>query len=342
MKKIKLDKISSIVKNLNLGNEVEFSDKINSASGMVLIAEVIDHANTFNEFEFQNGRLGSVYKGDIIPVVLGKRRAISYYSSDIPKVIKVGDVLTMTTPAGVAGKLVGINKAKFGNPPPDLKILGALMLNGKQVNIMDYSIQHKKFLEKSAPIITVLGSSMEAGKTTVMKQIGQISKKLGIHPVAIKACGAAYLQDSFRAYDSGFIDYKLFIDAGMPTTCEPAEKVIGGTLGLLFEANKLNPDLIVVECGAGIQDEYGVYELISNKKFNKFVKANIVACLDFVSVWGCKEILDKINYPIDIITGPVMNNATSWEYIKSKFDLEGESNLNGMPKLEKLILNIIS
>src|SRR5216683_215859 len=90
---IQLTKLSSVVRSLHLPPVVEVSEHITVDEGAVLAVQVMEDEGKNSTFEFTSGRIGRVVKGDIIPGVLGKRRALREYSGDIPAQLAVGDTL---------------------------------------------------------------------------------------------------------------------------------------------------------------------------------------------------------------------------------------------------------
>ena len=57
-------------------------DCIVPEEGAVLVVEALEDEGKNHLFEFTSGRVGDLVEGDILPVVLGKRRALREYSGE--------------------------------------------------------------------------------------------------------------------------------------------------------------------------------------------------------------------------------------------------------------------
>jgi hypothetical protein len=104
---VQLEKIPSIFHNLDISSDLSLSEKIVCQEGIVVLAQVLDDKNVNTLIEFSTGRLGELIRDDIIPCVLGRRRATRHFSGDVPKALKVGDTLHLLAESGVLGKLQG-------------------------------------------------------------------------------------------------------------------------------------------------------------------------------------------------------------------------------------------
>ena len=76
MKKVELDKISSVTKNLNLGYHEEVTRRVSTEMGTVLAAQILQDKSVYNELELPSGRLSKLKKDDIIAVALGGRAGL--------------------------------------------------------------------------------------------------------------------------------------------------------------------------------------------------------------------------------------------------------------------------
>ena len=99
MTKIYLDKVGSVLKNLNLDPHVELTNDLSCEMGTVLAAEVLEDKSLYNNFELVSGRMSVLKKGDIIAVhnetgTLIARGISTYGSEDARKIIgkQSGDI----------------------------------------------------------------------------------------------------------------------------------------------------------------------------------------------------------------------------------------------------------
>lgn len=332
-----LSKITSIVARLQLPAAVVLSENIVPGEGAVIAVEALGDEGKNNTLEFANGRVGHLVQGDIIPAVLGKRRALREYSGDIPKDIAPGDNLYLLCESGLVGEIRGLNAA--WGVPMQVKVLGSVVdpIAGRQLNIKDAAIARKQSLPQSAPIVGVVGTCMNIGKTTTIRKLIKHFKSQGLKVAAAKLTGFASIHDINLIHDAGAHPVLGFHDGGLPSTCGDAGVVIETALGILHELNQSDPDLILVEFGDGILGEYNVEHLLRQSEMQQHMRAFIVGAPDFVAAWGAREIMRDYGLPITLITGPVCNNDTGTHYVERNLHLPAESNLHAMPKMIHLV-----
>jgi methylmalonyl-CoA mutase cobalamin-binding subunit len=330
-----LTKIPSALARLNLPASVEISEQIVPEEGAVLLVEALADAGKNNLMEYTSGRIGFLVEGDILPVVLGKRRALREYSGDIPTKLAVGDILYYLCESGVVGEIKGLNE-QWGLPM-QVKVLGSVVTHGKQLNMKDVAVPKRQLLENSAPIIGVVGTCMNIGKTTTICKLIKHFKARGLQVAGVKLSGVASTQDLDKIRDAGAYPVLGFMDGGLPSTCNDAKEVVEAALGIIHEVNQSQPDLIIAEFGDGILGEYNVGQLISNPEIQQHISSFIVGAGDLVSAWGAKEIMQQYGAAVTLITGPAVNNDTGVQYVEKHFKVPAESNLHAMPKTIGLI-----
>ena len=328
--KIKFDKIPSLLKNVPLSNESQLQDSIKPVEGLVIAVQALNSEAKNNVLETTQGRLGKLVTGDIVPAVLGKRRALREYSGDIPSSLTVGDELYWLCESGLVGQIKGVNE-RWG-APMSVKALGALLNNGKTVNIKDFAIPWKKDVIGMAPIIAVLATCMDSGKTSLICKLADHFRHNGLKVAGAKLTGVAFMQDPFKMKDADIHTVMDFVDAGLPSTCGATDDAIAAACGVITEINKTNPDLILAEFGDGIIGEYNVAAILTHPSVKKHIVMTIVAANDFVSVWGAKLKMKELGFTIDLFTGPVVNSKTGVDFIEKNFGVPAESNQHATPK----------
>ena len=339
--KISFSKLPSITRRLKLGHEVTLSPDIIPLEGNVVIVEALDERATNNVLEHSNGRLGSLKQGDVIPGVFGRRRALREFSGHVPEQVAAGDVLHLLCESGVVGALDGHNES-WGSPLA-VRVLGAALGDdGEPLNIKQEAVPHQTDLPASAPIIAILGTSMDSGKTTAAIELIKFLTGKGLKVAAAKLAGVAFMQDPLKLQDAGAWPVMDLLDAGIPSTCNNPDDALGAALGVLAEINKSNPDLIVVEFGDGILGEYNVGHMLSSQALTQHITACIVAAGDLVGVWGAQQLLANYGLQPTTITGLAVNNQTATEYIQEHFGIPAESNQHGMPATKELLWSILS
>lgn len=333
MKKIKLDKIPSVFKNVNLSKEVLIDNHIPAEEGAMVIVQAEENSGKKDVLEFIGGRLGIVLKGDIFAGVLGCRKALVEFAGEVPKKIKVGDELYLLCEGGIIGDICGVYEA-WGKPMK-VKVLGALVDEKGQPQLLkQFALPKIKDDPRKIPIICLLATRMDSGKTIMACKIAHYLKRFDKKVVAIKPTGVSYQQDPYKLLDNGVESVFEFTDTGLPSTCNGnVKRVIESTINLINYAKLTNPDLILMEFGEGVIGEYHVLDLLKYQPISSQFSYVVLAANDLTGILGAKDILYKeCKLKIDLVTGPVANSHLGVELIKKYFQLSAESNQHEIPK----------
>lgn len=328
--KIKFKKIPSILRNVSLSKKLEVGNLIIPQEGLVIIVEALSDEGKNNVLEVTTGRLGKLVKGDVVPAVLGKRRALKEYSGDIPSKLKPGDELYWLCESGLVGEINGVNE-RWGIPMK-VKVLGTLLDDDKTLNTKNFAIPWKKDVEKSVPIVAVLATCMDSGKTTLICKLAEHFRNNGIKVTGAKLTGVAFMQDPLKMKDNGIDTVIDFVDAGLPSTCGNAADAVAAACGVVTKINKSKPGLILAEFGDGIIGEYNVQSIITHPSFKKHIVMTIVAANDLMAAWGAKKKMEELGFQIDVLTGPAVNSQVGIDYIEKNFGMTAESNQHAIPK----------
>lgn len=333
MKRIKLDKIPSVFKNAKLLFEVSIDHRIPAIEGAMIVVQAEENSDKKDVFEFVGGRLGKVIKGDIFAGVLGYRMAPVEFSGIVPKKVKVGDELHLLCESGIIGEISGVYEA-WGKPMK-VKVLGVIVNDaGHPLYLKNYALPKIESNSRKIPIICLLATRMDSGKTTMLCKIVHHFKQHGKKMVFIKPTGVHFLQDSYKLIDNGAEQFLDITDMGLPSSCNGNSKeIIELTENLINHAKLAKPDLILMEFGDGILGEYHVMDILQTKSIKDQLSFVVLAANDFAGVYGAQELLKKqCKISIDLVTGPIANSHLGIELIKKYFELEAESNQHMIPK----------
>jgi hypothetical protein len=327
-----IDKVASVVRNAKIGFDVEISPDIECREGAVLAVEVLEDKKVYNQLELVSGRLSTMHKGDILAVALGNRQALRGFVGCVPDSVAVGDTINVLNLGGVSGVCVSANIKEVGEALK-VRVLGAVMIGGKTVNIRDYTlfspIEH---LGKCAPLIVVSGTCMNVGKTSVAGEIIKHAKRAGLKVFGAKLAGVAAMRDTENMRDYGASTVVSFLDAGFPSTVHQQD-AIGVAKGAIEYLSNGSPDYIVIEFGDGIFGEYGVMPCLKDPEIQRNIVAHIGCAYDPVGAVKLTEICSEIGAPLDIVSGPVTDNSVGVSFVKEKLNLPA---FNAFQKSEEL------
>ena len=331
-----VDHIASSTGRCSLAANVDCSPYIVAAEGYCVAVKALDQKEVYNQLECTDATLHTISKGDIVVGVLGERQALKGYSGRLPHRIRVGDILNVLNMGGIIGECTS-DHPDLG-PSLRVEVLGAVLVkeDGKHhhARIQDYALQPAYSLTESAPLILVSGTSMNTGKTLAACQIVRGLTGKGLRVAAGKATGAALRRDVRHMADHGAVGVASFTDLGVVASTN--KQMAPYAKGLIRHLNEeYDPDVIVLELGDGFIGYYGVDELLLDKELQKFVRANVVAATDLAGVWSADQLFrQRYDVPIEIVTGPVTDNAVGGQYIEQVL---GITAINAMQNPERII-----
>ena len=324
--KVTLDKIASVTRNARIPREVLLSDEICAREGMVLAVRIHGTKTVYNHLEDVHGRMIGLNDGDVIAAVLGSRRALRGYAGVVPESIRVGDRLDVLNLGGVIGRCTSVN-LELGKPL-QAEVLGQILSFphlgervGVPASIKTGAVAWADRLEKTAPIVYVAGTSMNAGKTFAC---GEVIRYLArnVYKVAVaKLTGVSLLRDTMSMVDRGAFRSISFNDAGVGSTTVKVSVPVAK--GLINELNKDEPDVLVIELGDGILGEYGVQEILHDDELMNAGSAHIMCANDPVAARGADELYKgTFKRRVDLISGPATDNAVGKEFIENKIGVK--------------------
>lgn len=313
-RKIRLDRIGSSTTPARIGDIVEVAPEVEVREGAVVVGRVLTESRSYGNIEMPTGRLAKVVRGNLVAGVLGARQALRGYMGHMPEKVEVGDVLSILNMGGVIGVCDAPNKDL--GPPMQIEILGGAVRDGKQLNIGDFGLPRAETLDPDGPpLVLILGTSMDSGKTYAAAEIIRGWARSGIRVAAGKLTGVAALRDTLTMEDNGAIATASFLNCGLPSTVNaPDLGAVGRTV--VRELERSNPDVIVLELGDGIIGGYRTRDILVDPAILRRTAARVLCAGDLVGAWGGVNFLEEIGHRPEVISGPVTDNAVGTQYIQ--------------------------
>lgn len=317
MMRCSLDKIASVTSRLRLPKNVVLGERIPAEEGAIVACRVLNAKTSYNHLEDVHGRMVALHPGDVIAVALGHRDALHGYSGSVPRVVQPGDVLQLLNLGGVCGE--GARAMPGLGEPFRLEVLGSVLsfpggdrLHGRPARICDAAIEELEDLPPATvlpPIIALVGTSMNSGKTTSACSLIAALRRSGKSVAAGKLTGVSLRRDILEMSDSGAEPVALFTDFGVVTTDESSAPTSARALiGHLAAADPV-PDVIILEMGDGLLGTYGVRALFEDEYVCAAIDQLILCANDPVGAWGAATIL-KQDYGLApvVVSGPVTDS----------------------------------
>lgn len=264
------------------------------------------------EMEMATGRNNRLFEGDHVITVLGNRYATSEFEGKVPRSLKRH--LEILNAGGISGRYTGKNI--WITDPTVFKPLGYLLNEqGTPINISKYALPERDTY-KNVPIILVLGSGMDAGKTTTAVSIIQSLTLQGKKVKAGKLTGTSRMKDINLMKDAGAITVIDHVDAGFPSTYRITEEELDHIFKVIYTNLARNCSYIVLEIADGIfQRETNI--LLRNKSLLERVSHIFFSASDAVAAYGAKDVIENRGLWIDAFSGPVANSNLMIDEVES-------------------------
>jgi len=346
MRPVFLDKIASVTRACGLKREVRVAAEIPCQEGVVLAVRVLNDKSTYNQVELPSGRMAQVKRGDVVAGALGHRHALFGYSGHLPERLAPGDVVQVLNLGGVLGLCDSINP-NLGRPF-DAEVLGTVLsfpYLGERIGVPARVGEERLDLAaaldtRSVPVIALVGSCMNAGKTAAACALVQELAHRGLTVDGLKATGVSLRRDVLAMEDAGARRSSIFTDYGVVTTTSANAPALARTLiSRLADGGVQPPDVIVAELGDGLRGPDGVDASRAAPDLRRAFTAVVLAANDPVAAWGGIELLQR-DYGIRpvAVTGPATDNAVGTSLIEARTGIPAANARTDAPRLAELVL----
>jgi hypothetical protein len=309
-----LDKISSVTMNCRLAREARLASAIVCTEGSVVAVRVLTSKSTYNTLELTSGRFSQVKPGDVVAGALGHRKALFGYSGRVPERLAPGDHVNLLNLGGVIGHCDATNP-DFGQPF-DCEVLGQILhfpYIGERIGVPAHITQGAieladRFDVAGVPVVAVVGSCMNAGKTAAACSLVQAFTHAGLRVAAGKTTGVSLRRDVLSMEDAGAQSTLVFTDLGIVTTTAAVAPRAARTILTQLASGK--PDVIVLELGDGLLGLYGVDAILDDVEVARSFGAVVLAANDPVAAWGGVRLLrERHGLETTAVTGPATDNS---------------------------------
>ena len=271
--------------------------------GDVVAVEVTKVANHTRIYSTDNKFL-RLFKGDVIVGTLGYRYASDAFHADT---IDLSN-LHLLTNSGLIGTVS--EKHAATNEPTRLKLLGTVVKKNNQENI-----NLKKVLFQSGtiglsypPVVFMIGTGMNSGKTTTTARIGRALIEKGLSVAILKVTGSVSYRDLFEFEATGANYTADFSDYGFPSTYLCSQEELASLYARMLEDTMPSkPDIILVEIADGILQRET--QLLLKSEIAKSTNVGVVlTALCACSALTLVEKVKELNYTPIAVSGIITNS----------------------------------
>lgn len=222
------------------------------ARGDYVVAEVLDSGELPCRVETATGRIARIAPGDLALGALGNRAATLEAVGDWEGIGEDG-VMHQLSAACVFGHCTSLSH--WTHPLADLRYRGHAIRDGRRLTMRDF-VAEAPANEFAVPVILIVGTSMDAGKTVAGKEIIRALKRRGLRVAGAKLTGVGRLQDILAFADAGADYVTDFMAVGLPGTVVPPAEYEPALRELLAQIAAEKPDVLVAEAGASPLEPY--------------------------------------------------------------------------------------
>jgi hypothetical protein len=171
----------------------------------------------------------------------------------------------------------------------------------------DY-VQPQPTVSRDAPVVLILGTSMDAGKTTTARVVIRLLRARGLRIGGVKFTGIGRYRDILAMGDAGAQAIYDFVDAGLPSTSCPRAEFEPSIDYLLARMAAHDVDVIVAEAGASPLEPYNGD--VAVERLRNRTRCTILCASDPYAVVGVTNTFDV--HP-DLIAGRATSTTAAVE-----------------------------
>lgn len=245
------------------------------------------------------GRRATLFPGDEIVVAYGNRYAPDQFEAVVPA--ELGRC-QLVAGGGVAAKVLSAH-AKMKQATL-LEPLGLLAdMNGKVMNLRDYALPKLAMPARRPVTIGVVGTAMNAGKTTTAANLVRGLKAAGLKVGAAKVTGTGAGGDTWLMRDAGASTVLDFTDAGFASTYKvPLPELCDGIDRILDQLVVNGVEVVVLEVADGLlQAETAA--VLDCPAAGQYFNALVFAAQDAMGAAAGVEWLEVRGLRVEAVTG---------------------------------------
>lgn len=269
----------------------------NPQAGDLALVEVESIGSHERITTHDNARM-RIYEGDKIVGVFGNRYATDAYEA----VIGSGENLSLLTAGGMIGTVRSRHRS-IGKPTM-VRLLGLLTdAQGTTLNLPAMTFRPSQPLRTVQNLVAVVGTGMNAGKTTSCVHLIKSLSSQGVRVAACKLTGSVSNRDQDEMKAAGALKVLDFSDYGFPSTYlmekEPLMRLFST---IMADLETTRPDIVVMEIADGIlQRETRL--LLEDNTLRRQLAGVVLAADNALSARYGVDLLTRLQHRILGVTG---------------------------------------
>lgn len=281
-----------------------------------LVLARVDRLGHHTKLELTDGRRAQMYMGDEIIVCFGNRYAPDQFEA------LVGDDLSPCHLVAAGGIAATVHAAHGRTRrPTEITPLGLLAdRDGRRLNLSAYKLRPTFSLPR-IPVVAVIGTSMNAGKTFTAAQLSKGLQRAGHKVGTAKVTGTGAGGDRWQMVDAGAFMTLDFTDAGYATTYRLNNRQVEGIMDTLVgHLTESGSEIAVLEIADGLFQKE-TKALLASPRFRKKVDAIVYAAADSIGAAAGAQWLTAQALPLVAISGVVTQSPLAMREVQSWTDI---------------------
>ena len=326
------DLISSSVSRVPLQAAFQVEPTVTAQYGDVIAARVKSVSPNYPFLEMPGGKEVALEESKVLLGVLGCRRALHGFSGGLPSRLKPAMSLHVLNKGGVIGQCTGFHRDLEW--PTEVEYLGTVQRNGQPLNLRDFALPLIEEALPEVPVVMVVGTCMDAGKTSVCKRLLEPLSERGFSINAGKVSGVASQRDLLAMDRHGAKETLSFVDFGFPSTTH-LESLVSVARSMVHYLSRSNPDFVLLELGDGIVGSYRVASLFEDEQLMSRCVFTILCANDLMGVWGALQWLTSTGNPKQtvLVSGRVTDSTEGVRFIEKNWNLPAANAFDGAAKI---------
>jgi len=278
-------------------------------AGEVVLARVTT-IGQHKRIEGPASRRGRLFPGDEILVAYGARYAADQFHALLPEDL---GPCHLAAAGGLAGRVVEQHTAV--GPATEIEPIGVLADEQGPITLAR-AATHRPIPGLTAradrpghrvPVVVVLGTSMNSGKSTVLAELAHGLAAAGLQVAAGKATGTGAGNDAHLFADAGAHRVLDFTDFGLASTYGLAADETRDLFASMVDelaAGAHRPDIVLIEIADGVyQGETA--RLLTDPAFEEVVDLVVLSAGDALGAVGGVHVLATLGIAPDLVSGVV-------------------------------------
>ncbi len=321
-------KIATVLRNVKISDTTGIIQNESPKLGDVVLAKVTSVGDK-DCLQNRDGRSVELHEGDKILVSYGNRYAVEEYKALIPEDL---NECHLVSAGGVASRITDQHKGM--SAPTTIKPIGLLKnANGDVMNLKDYAMNALDIENKSRPVtIAILGTGMDAGKTTAASDLVKGMTRAGEHVGFGKMTGTGLSSDIHKPQDAGAIAVCDFVDMGYPSTYKAGtQEIIDILKGLTTTLSLHGTTVNIIEIADGVFQSDN-QNLLKSEEFKSRIDGVLLAADTGLSAKSAIEELNKHDISVLALCGCTMQAPLSVQEFNRHVDKDAKPKFGALDR----------